>query len=372
MHWTGLLILACLLGSAGGHDLSVAAIEVTADRGGVVVELDVSLSRLARAGVLPASADAFAALDAKALSAAGPAIAGWLRPRLRLTVDGEAATLIIDPPRAGYERSPINGQEFLERALITVRVPASRAPQRVRLDGDFSDWPGSTVLLKARWPPGSDEPWTVSNHDPLFTWQAGEPLSWWRFVGWGVHHILIGFDHIAFLLGLLLVARRLRALIGVITAFTVAHSITLALAATGTVPLGDGERRLIEVVIAVSIVAVAIENLVVGEPRWRWLSTFVFGLVHGFGFAAVLAQHLPTGSVAQPLVGFNLGVELGQLAVVAMIWPLLWLIRRSADPERGERRRRWAIRGGSLLIALLGGLWLIDRVFGTGIMAWTG
>ncbi len=245
----------------------------------------------------------------------------------------------------------------------------------------------------------------------------------WAFVGEGVHHILIGTDHVLFLLALLLpvvlVLRRggdgpqrpdagngvllapqsvggtaaaLRVSAGcmappaapramtarsaaavvqplppagartmfwnvlkVVTAFTVAHSITLALAALDIV---NPPSRWIESVIAASVVLAALNNLVplVGDGRWK--ITFVFGLVHGFGFASVLKDlGLAQGTIAAPLLGFNLGVELEQHMIVAAFLPLAWALRTTAF------YRTWVFRGGSLAIALLASVWLVERVF---------
>jgi hypothetical protein len=145
----------------------------------------------------------------------------------------------------------------------------------------------------------------------------------------GIEHIFTGYDHLAFLFGLLLVAGldRLRAglryVLGVVTAFTVAHSLTLISAGLGWLRLPS---HVVEPAIALSIAYVAVENLVVERPRSRWLLTFGFGLVHGFGFASVLRDvGLPPRGLVLSLLSFNLGVELGQLAVVLMVAPALWL-----------------------------------------------
>lgn len=175
-----------------------------------------------------------------------------------------------------------------------------------------------------------------------------------RFIGLGWEHILIGYDHLLFLIVLLLGARSLRSAAAIITAFTVAHSLTLALASLDVVRLPGA---LVESVIALSIVYVAIENLVRGDPRHRWRITFVFGLVHGFGFASVLRDLgiADAGGIAVPLLSFNVGVELGQLAVAALAWPLLLLLRR----RPGLRAR--ALPALSCGVALLAAWWFLER-----------
>ena len=178
----------------------------------------------------------------------------------------------------------------------------------------------------------------------------------------GVEHIFTGYDHIAFLLGLLLIAvlaptlrGSLRAVAATVTAFTAAHSLTLILAALNVVRLPS---RVVESAIAASIVFVAVENLIRRAPSTRWPLVFAFGLVHGLGFASLLAPLLPPRGVIVPLLLFNLGVELGQLAIVLAVVPLLYASARR-DPAR---YRRTVLVGGSVIIGLLGLVWLIERV----------
>ena len=149
----------------------------------------------------------------------------------------------------------------------------------------------------------------------------------------GVEHIFTGYDHLAFLFGLLIVAGfqtlrgGLRYVLGVVTAFTVAHSLTLICAGLDWVRL---PARFVEPAIALSIFYVAVENLMVNKPRHRWLLTFGFGLVHGFGFASVLREiGLPPRGLVLSLLSFNVGVELGQLSIVALVSPALYLFTRS-------------------------------------------
>jgi hypothetical protein len=178
----------------------------------------------------------------------------------------------------------------------------------------------------------------------------------------GMEHIFTGYDHLAFLFGLLLVAtaRGLRGgsryILGVVTAFTVAHSVTLIAAGLGWVRLPS---RFVESAIALSIAYVAIENLVVREPKRRWLLTFCFGLVHGFGFASVLAEiGLPPSGVIPSLVSFNVGVEIGQLTVVLAVAPiLLWLVPRYQQSARVRTI-------GSIVLFVLASYWFFERVLG--------
>lgn len=177
-----------------------------------------------------------------------------------------------------------------------------------------------------------------------------------RFGKLGVEHILTGYDHLLFLVGLLLAAPGLRPMLFIVTGFTVAHSITLTLAALGVLTLSPA---LVEPAIAASIVFVGIENFWRPPPRRRVVVTFLLGLVHGFGFAGLLlALGLPTDALTLALVSFNGGVELGQAAVVALVLPLLLWLRRYPWWERV------AVPVGSVGVALAGLVWLVERLSG--------
>lgn len=202
--------------------------------------------------------------------------------------------------------------------------------------------------------------------------QSTNYATWIRI---GLDHIYSGSDHICFLLVLLLVVvikrrnvesgwqwqlepplRALRNTATVVTAFTVAHSITLIAASLQLIALPGA---VVEAAIAASIVYTAIENIVHPAARWRFALTFGFGLVHGLGFASVLAELLPPSDVVVPLLLFNLGVELGQLSIVLVALPLLWLLVRAVGTLH---YRRWVMPAASLLAGLLGLWWLLHRL----------
>jgi hypothetical protein len=187
----------------------------------------------------------------------------------------------------------------------------------------------------------------------------------------GIWHIWVGFDHILFLLSLLLpavglwTARRWAPVerfgqafwdvLKIVSAFTVAHSITLSLATLGVL---TPPSRLVESSIAASVVLAALNNVFPVFHGRRWMVAFFFGLIHGFGFASVLVDlGLPQGALALALLGFNLGVECGQLAIVAAFLPVAFLLRRSWF------YRRAVLTGGSLLIAVVAGMWFVERTF---------
>ena len=156
----------------------------------------------------------------------------------------------------------------------------------------------------------------------------------------GVEHILTGIDHLLFVFCLVIPVRRWRRLLEIITAFTLAHSITLAGSALGVAPSALWFPPLIEVLIALSIVYMALENIMVPAERlsYRWRMAFGFGLVHGFGFSFALKESLQFGGshLVASLAAFNVGVEIGQLAVLAVAVPLLaWLLPRLASERVG-------------------------------------
>ena len=174
------------------------------------------------------------------------------------------------------------------------------------------------------------------------------------FFKMGIEHILTGYDHLVFILGLVLARARLRSLLTVVTAFTVAHSITLALAVLG---VWAPSSRIVEPAIALSIAYVGIENFFVKDASKRWRITFPFGLVHGFGFAGALQEiALSRSEVPPALVSFNLGVEAGQIAVLALLLPLVLFLREKTWFEpRGAR----VVSGA---VAVAGGVWFVSRV----------
>ena len=187
---------------------------------------------------------------------------------------------------------------------------------------------------------------------------SGAAPSIWPTIGTflllGIEHILTGYDHIAFLIGLIVIGLGTREVLKIITAFTLAHSITLLLAALQIIRL---DSRFVESVIALSICYIALENLFRKEIKYRWLITFCFGLVHGFGFASAL-QELVVGqaNLVVSVLCFNLGVETGQLMIFFILLPVLHLLRRKVE-------FRTVTRAVSLAIFILGFTWLIERVF---------
>jgi hypothetical protein len=229
----------------------------------------------------------------------------------------------------------------------------------------------SIVRIEA---PGSSRTQILSKGNHAVTFDLDSSGRWRQLrsiVKEGIFHIWTGYDHVLFLLALLLPSvlrrengawvpvTRLRPALGdvlrIVTAFTIAHSITLSLAALGVVTMPS---RLVESVIAASVVLAAVNNVWPILGKDRWIAAFLLGLMHGFAFSATLTDlDLPRSNLLLALFGFNAGVEIGQLAIVLLFVPLAFAMRRA------PAYRRAGLFGGSVVIALLATVWLIERAF---------
>ena len=169
----------------------------------------------------------------------------------------------------------------------------------------------------------------------------------------GLEHIITGYDHVLFLLCLLVPGGSWRSRVAIVTAFTAAHSVTLLLAALHVV---SPPTRFVEVAIALSLVYVAIENVLVERPRARWPLAFAFGLVHGFGFAGMLdVLGMPTGQLVSSVLAFNVGIEIGQLAIVAVAVPVIgWMA--------GHAWHHRIVQGTSVAVCVVAAVWVVERL----------
>ena len=209
------------------------------------------------------------------------------------------------------------------------------------------------------------------NQQQFSTSPSGRLDQFVQYLEHGVWHIWIGFDHILFLISLLLPAvlvlrnkkwqssASFKAsfidVLKIVTAFTVAHSITLTIATLGVLELPS---RWVESAIAASVIIAALNNLFPFFYKERWIAAFVFGLIHGFGFATVLGDlGLPQSALILALVGFNIGVELGQIAIVAVFLPLAYTLRETTA------YRQIIFKGGSTAIIAIASIWLVERAF---------
>ena len=278
--------------------------------------------------------------------------------RVALRQDGVACTFTA----GGFAWEPPDG------FTMDGTFACPREVDRLEVDLAFLDSlpRGHTHVARVSLGAGAPEQHVARAGASAFTVTRREP-AWRRaaaFVRLGVEHILTGYDHLAFLLAVLLLAPTLRRVVQLVTSFTVAHSLTLGAAALGAISVPP---RIVEPLIAASVVAVAVENLwllrrgtgpAVRERALgrRWVLTFAFGLVHGLGFAGALGEvHLEGAPFALALVSFNLGVELGQVAVAAILVPLVLRMRGGRLAERVPRL-------GSAAVAVLGAVWFVERV----------
>jgi hydrogenase/urease accessory protein HupE len=330
---TALLILG-LPASVLAHDPGLSALDVRVARTHLVVDLSLAAEDAAQA----ARRGATGRLDVFAQGAIELLANG--RP-LPITVEGISTDeggvrirLVAERPdegrvvvRSGVPRLLPRGH----RQLLTVRSSGDTILEERMLDAEAAE---AAVDLDAMAP------------------ASGRAAAFFQL---GVEHILGGYDHLLFLAALLVVIRRATDVIKTVTAFTLAHSLTLALATLGSIELPP---PIVEPLIAASIVYVGLENLLRRDVGSRAAQTFVFGLIHGFGFAGALREiGLGAGGagLAVPLASFNLGVEAGQMAVALAILPVLWRLR--AHPAIGARMTT----AGSVLVLLAGGYWLVER-----------
>ena len=313
-----LLMLAALALSA--HDLGVTGVQLRIDGGQMHVRV-----------------------QAHALQLQGKDPATELPKRLRLRLDGELFT------GAGkVVPADTNG-------IVAWEATRAGAPKSIIIDQPLfpEDEVDRTLVTLLRNGEPAGEAILGATSQPVVIGESGSSALR-RFVPVGIEHILLGADHIAFLLALLLPGGRMRSLLAVITAFTLAHSVTLALAVLGLVrPV----PWLVEGVIALSIVAAAGENLLSHGTRGasvRAMYAAGFGLVHGFGFAGALGEvGLPREVLGWALAGFNIGVEIGQMAIVLVTVPLLMKIGR----------REQVVKYGSMAIMAAGLYWTVTRLF---------
>lgn len=367
MRRAAVLLFLLAAGAAGAHPLRLSTGDYRAH--GQVVEVRLRLAAQELAAVTRLDADGDGRLTQADLDALGAALPRTLLGELRVAAGASACT--FDPPGPARldadERAAAGAEPDGIAVTGTFRCPAEVSSLRVAV-GLVDLLPaGHTHLARVRLegPAGAELSERVAEAgQATFTVERrAQGTPGLRFLTLGIEHIFGGWDHLAFLFALLLLGGSAGALVRIVTSFTVAHSVTLALATLGVlVP----PARVVEPLIALSILAVAAENLWAlraGPARaaqalaHRWALTFAFGLVHGFGFASALRElELPREHLATALVSFNLGVELGQVAVVALALPLL------AAAQRAPAWSRWGPRGASAAVGLAGVWWTIERL----------
>lgn len=333
---------------AAAHPLSVSYAHVVVGEAGLTIRFRLPLDDMDL--LLRVDRDLDGTISDAELAGAGPAVRDYIAAHSEV----RAGAGVLSPTLTRTARwADESGFPYVE---LMTDYRGDHRPRQValtlRLLIDL--YPDHRTLIDVEW--GARREAFVAQHGNTLTVgdAGGGLLDHLRtFLALGVEHILTGYDHLLFLLGLLVASRRVRDVVTIVTAFTVAHSVTLAAATLGLV---SPPARIVEAVIALSIAYVGIENLLMQAPRARWQLAFGFGLIHGFGFASILRDMaLPRESLAASLVTFNLGVELGQLAVVLLTWPLLVRLQRST--------RDAAVRKAvSAAVAVLGLYWFVERI----------
>ncbi|MBX5482495.1 MAG: HupE/UreJ family protein [Myxococcaceae bacterium] len=348
-----LLVLLCA-GAASAHDADIIYAQATRAGDGTVTEV-VTLTPATLMLLAPIDADGDGDLTAAELEAGRDAIAAGVWDEMPLSAAEGPCTRVAQwaRPKDGYIELGANfrcgpGELTQTFRILSVLPAAYRIVLGAYGDGElraqsFAQGGLQTLTLLGEPKPSNDS-------------EKVRGLGNWILLG--VEHIFGGIDHIAFLLAVLLIGGTWRRVLGLVTSFTLAHSITLGATALGIIRLTPPMARGVEILIAASICWVAIENLVLRSHRHRILLTFGFGLVHGFGFASVLMELGLGRSVAMGLFGFNLGVELGQACIVLLAFPLVRLAARRPTVNL------WTLRLGSGAILVAGAVWMVQRSLG--------
>jgi hypothetical protein len=339
-----LLLAALFPAAASAHDADLIAVSVSVSR--PAVEETVTMTGGTLSLLVPVDADGDGLLAPEELAAKAAALEVGVWDAVPLSAGDQPCR------RTSTAAALREGVVDLRASFI---CPDGELRQRFRalqvLPPNYRVVVGrSDAAAPQRFAQGREE--TVVIPEP-----AAEEVS--GLFGWitlGVVHIFTGYDHLAFLAALLLFGKTWRRVLVMVTSFTLAHSITLGLTALDVIPLGATGSRVAEAAIAASVVYVASENLLLKDHRHRALLTFAFGLVHGFGFASVLKSYGLGKAVVTGLLGFNLGVELGQACVVLVLFPLVQIA------SRRPATFMWIARAASLAIAATGGYWLVDRL----------
>ncbi|MEY4529693.1 MAG: hypothetical protein RLZZ156_414 [Deinococcota bacterium] len=341
-----LIVLWCILGFAQAHEISFSRIKLEV-RQPSQIQLEMPVKDLARqlGNIAPERL-----LQAQNLAKLEPEILVLVKKRLILEVAGQ----------------PLRFTDFKLQALpnrkeIQVIWQFASIQQTFLVQSNlFPDNPLHKTFLDVYKDNQLEQQLIFDANKTRATIQASQQSVWqvvWNFVLEGIHHIFIGFDHILFIVGLLLLGGNLWQLLKIVSAFTLAHSITLVLA---TLQILSPPARLVEVIIAASIVFVGVHGFFKHKHDLRIIFAFGFGLIHGFGFASVLSElELPQEALAWALLAFNGGVEIGQMCIVLLVAPLLAWLRRH-HPNNAAL----TIRVASLAVIAAGAYWFVERVVG--------
>lgn len=343
MRWATLWLTLIGAGDALAHVTTTGLLRIEFAGGRVLYALSVALPEL------PSASAAILTAAANGDRAAAETIAEEARRSVAVELAGVRC-------RTGRVRIGGGGANET-RATIEVDFTCDASHGRLAITEDWSAFLGEhyQALGNLRTPSGERQvTFGEASRTASVDIDRTAATGLFDFIKLGVEHILTGYDHLLFLVALLATARGAWSVVRIVTAFTLAHSVTLSVGALGIVTVPD---RIIEPLIAATIVWVALENLFAAEPdRRRWIWSFGFGLIHGLGFASALGElGLKGAALVRGLVGFNLGVEIGQLLFVAVFLPaLIWMSR--------GRGARLTPRIASLTVAVIGTYWLVERI----------
>jgi len=343
---------------SAAHDPGLSSTDVVIKTQGMDAKITFSVQDVE--ALVPMDSDQDAEVTAAEQDTAKPKIAAWVEQGLQLTLDGQ----VIQPSAAGvvsfdeqnnahidlhYAQTP--SKQLQLQANFLSKLPSGHK-QFVTLKNEAGQGIAEKMLSQANNTIAQTFPVAATSNDT----ETPTASTFSDFLLLGIEHILTGYDHLLFLFSLLIVTRSFWPALKIITFFTIAHSITLGLAAFNVV---DIPSSIVEPLIAATIIYVGVENIIRGDhPKGRQWLTFFFGLVHGFGFAAVLREmgisSMETG-IMLPLFSFNLGVEIGQITVAAVFLPIIWWLHKKPMIEP----RLTPVC--SILASLAGAYWLIER-----------
>lgn len=347
MRLITLLFFLCYTPLIFAHAPGLSSTEIVLNQTGVDITVTFALQDIE--ALSPMDSDGDAQVSPDEYENAKPAIAALVANTLQLTLNENKTSPIAAGDVAFDDKN---------NAHITLHYAPAAAHLKIE------------ALLLHQLPAGHKQYFTIKNEKGEsvsekmltqadntidLTINAPHSAMFKDFLLLGIEHILTGYDHLLFLFALLMVTRNFWSAVGIITFFTLAHSITLGLAGLGVVTLPS---TVVEPLIAATIVYVGLENLISKAPKGRRLLTFSFGLVHGFGFASVLEEmgirSIETG-ILVPLFSFNLGVEVGQILVTSLVLPLIWWLHTKPLIER------YFVPVCSILVSCAGLYWLVER-----------
>ena len=340
--------------AAYAHNAGVSSSEISVNGRVVAIEINALARDYEKAANVRISEAGLGSVNAVALAVMAPAVLGYARSHAEV-LSGD----VLCEPDEGKVRP---ADTHVTVTLVWTCPNSGALRYRVSLFQDVD--PSAQHLVSLNTETGKQE-FALDKNTSGLSLSGGVPSTLQvagHFLAAGVEHIFLGYDHIAFLIAIILSTSRVWPVVKAVTAFTFAHSITLSLAALDVVRIPSA---IIEPAIAASIIYVAVENFTTREAGKRWRETFLFGLLHGFGFASALDElGLPKSKLLTALAAFNCGVEIGQVLIVATAFGLLlavdrWQISRASGPVRNPA----FVHAVSFAIVVLGSYWFVSRTF---------